>query len=200
MGAFLGRIRLKGLFALGGAALAFGSTVPSVDLASTPVGARVSVLALRGTAVETQAVGAPERVVRASPASSRRVAGGVEHLAVPTPSPTPKPSPSTSVVSAAPAPPGVPTGAAVKQVIDGSATAYCLTGRTATGGQAGPGSIAVDPAVIPLGSHLYVTGYGYGWAVDTGSAIKGTLIDVWYPCDQASQWGRRSVTIYILAS
>ena len=58
----------------------------------------------------------------------------------------------------------------------------------------------MDPTVIRLGSHLYVTGYGYGWAVDTGSAIKGTLIDVWYPCDQAIQWGRRAVTIYVLAS
>ena len=84
--------------------------------------------------------------------------------------------------------------------IAGSATAYCLTGTTATGTQAGPGAIAVDPTVIKLGSHLYVPGYGYGWAVDTGSAIKGTLVDVWLTCDAAIQWGRRPVTIYVLAS
>jgi 3D (Asp-Asp-Asp) domain-containing protein len=45
-----------------------------------------------------------------------------------------------------------------------------------------------------------VPGYGYGYAVDTGGAIKGTLIDVWLTCDAAIQWGRRSVTIYVLAT
>ena len=91
-------------------------------------------------------------------------------------------------------------GFAYTQAIQGSATSYCLTGSTAMGTNAGPGSIAVDPSVIRLGSHLYVSGYGYGWAVDTGSAIKGTLVDVWYTCDQAIQWGRRPVTIYVLPS
>jgi 3D (Asp-Asp-Asp) domain-containing protein len=86
------------------------------------------------------------------------------------------------------------------QAIAGSATSYCLTGHTATGTNAGPGSIAVDPTVIKLGSHLYVPGYGYGYAVDTGGAIKGTLIDVWLTCDAAIQWGRRQVTIYVLAN
>lgn len=86
------------------------------------------------------------------------------------------------------------------QAIVGSATSYCLTGRTATGTLAGPGSIAVDPAVIKLGSHLYVPGYGYGWAVDTGGVIKGTLIDVWLTCDAAIQWGRRQLTIFVLAN
>jgi 3D (Asp-Asp-Asp) domain-containing protein len=84
--------------------------------------------------------------------------------------------------------------------IDGSATSYCLTGMTASGVPAGPGSIAVDPAVIPLGSHLYVSGYGFGYAVDTGSVIHGTLVDVWNPCDAALAWGRRPATIYILDS
>ena len=88
---------------------------------------------------------------------------------------------------------------AYAQAITGSATSYCLTGRTATGTQAGPGSIAVDPTVIKLGSRLYVPGYGYGTAVDTGGAIKGTLIDVWLTCDAALQWGRRQLTIYVLA-
>ena len=86
------------------------------------------------------------------------------------------------------------------QAIVGSATSYCLTGHTATGTLAGPGAIAVDPTVIKLGSHLYVPGYGYGWAVDTGGVIKGTLIDVWLTCDAAIQWGRRQLTIYVLAS
>lgn len=97
----------------------------------------------------------------------------------------------------APALPADPSFTAVR-TINGSATSYCLTGTTATGTQAGPGAIAVDPSVIRLGSHLYVTGYGFGTAVDTGSAIIGTLVDLWYGCDQAIRWGRRPVTIYVL--
>ena len=95
-------------------------------------------------------------------------------------------------------PPVTDPSLAGARAIAGSATSYCLTGRTATGSLAGPGAIAVDPAVIPLGSHLFVPGYGYGWAVDTGSAIRGTLIDVWLDCNAATRWGRRQVTIYVL--
>ncbi len=104
-----------------------------------------------------------------------------------------------AAAASGPAPAGVPTDN-IRQVIQGSATSYCLTGHTATGTNAGPGSIAVDPTVIPLGSHLYVTGYGYGWAVDTGGAIKGTLIDVWLTCDAAIRWGRRAVAVYVLTA
>ena len=85
-----------------------------------------------------------------------------------------------------------------KVIASHNVTAYCLTGTTATGTQAGPGSIAVDPSVIKLGSHLYVEGYGFGWAVDTGSAIKGDAIDVWKTCDQAVAWGRRASNVYVL--
>jgi 3D (Asp-Asp-Asp) domain-containing protein len=105
----------------------------------------------------------------------------------------------TQVVAQALPPPPDPTLNYV-QAIAGSATSYCLTGHTATGTLAGPGAIAVDPTVIKLGSHLYVPGYGYGYAVDTGGVIKGTLIDVWLTCDAAIQWGRRQLTIYVLAS
>jgi 3D (Asp-Asp-Asp) domain-containing protein len=77
-------------------------------------------------------------------------------------------------------------------------TSYCLTGTTATGTQAGPGSIAVDPTVIKLGSHLYVEGYGFGWAVDTGGGIHGDAVDIWKTCDAAIAWGRRAVTVYVL--
>lgn len=116
-------------------------------------------------------------------------------------------APSDRVVrvgtGAAPAaPPPDLTGAppSFARAIAGSSTAYCDLGHTATGTMAGPGSIAVDPTVIPLGSHLYVPGYGYGWAVDTGGAIKGTIVDVWMSCPAAIQWGRRQLTIYVLAS
>lgn len=59
--------------------------------------------------------------------------------------------------------------------------------------------IAVDPNVIPLGSKVYVEGYGEATAEDIGSAIKGNKIDVFIPdLDGAKQWGRKSVNITIL--
>ncbi|MHB8968353.1 MAG: PcsB-like coiled-coil domain-containing protein [Thermoleophilia bacterium] len=78
-----------------------------------------------------------------------------------------------------------------------TSTAYCLTGRTATGMYAGPGIIAVDPGVIPLGSQVYVSGYGNAIAADTGGAIRGNKIDVWLPCSDAYIWGVRTVNITI---
>ncbi len=71
--------------------------------------------------------------------------------------------------------------------------------RTATGMRSGFGIVAVDPKVIPLGSLLYVKGYGYAVAGDTGSLIKGNRIDVFfYSTQDAFRWGRRKVTVYIL--
>lgn len=79
-----------------------------------------------------------------------------------------------------------------------SSTAYCLRGRTATGTAVHKGTIAVDPRVIPLGSYGYVPGYGEVHAEDTGGAIKGNIIDVWFPTySQCRSWGRRTVDIYI---
>ena len=70
---------------------------------------------------------------------------------------------------------------------------------TATGARAGFGIIAVDPRVIPLGTRIYVPGYGYGVAADTGGAIKGNKIDLCYNTrGEALAWGRRTVTITIL--
>jgi len=76
------------------------------------------------------------------------------------------------------------------------ATGYCLSGRTATGIPAGWGVAAVDPDVVPLGTHLVVPGYGEAVAADTGGSISGARIDLWFPtCAQAGGWGSRSVTI-----
>lgn len=71
-------------------------------------------------------------------------------------------------------------------------TAYCLMGTTASGTSVGPGTIAVDPRIIALGTKLYVPGYGRGRALDTGSAVKGYHIDVWMSsCSRAIEWGVR---------
>jgi 3D (Asp-Asp-Asp) domain-containing protein len=78
-----------------------------------------------------------------------------------------------------------------------SATCYDLPGTTATGMPVGPGVVAVDPSVIPLGSRMYIPGYGHGVAADVGSAVKGADIDLWMTASQCGMWGRRTVTITI---
>ena len=89
-----------------------------------------------------------------------------------------------------------------------TATAYTAncngcSGITATGYNliANPNMklIAVDPSVIPLGSRVWVEGYGEAIAGDTGGAIKGHKIDVFMPSDaNARNWGRKTVKIVIL--
>lgn len=78
------------------------------------------------------------------------------------------------------------------------AYSYCLNGRTASGRYTAPGIVAVDTRVIPMGSKLYIPGYGWGVAADTGGAIQGNKIDVWFPSSgQCYQWGVRPVTIKV---
>ncbi|GIK33245.1 MAG: peptidoglycan-binding protein [Armatimonadetes bacterium] len=92
------------------------------------------------------------------------------------------------------------------QVIEMEATAYepsagrgkRATYRTSTGLRAGYGIVAVDPTVIPYGTRLFVEGYGYAIAADTGSAIKGNRIDVCFQTRaEALEWGRRKVKVHI---
>ena len=73
------------------------------------------------------------------------------------------------------------------------------SGITATGIPARHGVVAVDPNVIPLGSRLYIPGYGEAIAADTGGAIVGNQIDLCMESyDEAIQFGRRSVEVYVL--
>jgi 3D (Asp-Asp-Asp) domain-containing protein len=72
-------------------------------------------------------------------------------------------------------------------------------GVTASGRRAGYGVVAVDPRVIPLGTRLFIPGYGYAVAGDTGSAIKGNRIDLGFATyAEAVRFGRQTVTVYIL--
>lgn len=99
-----------------------------------------------------------------------------------------------------------------KKVFTMIATAYTLSpsdtgkspshpdyGRTATGHRVRRGVVAVDPRVIPLGTRLYIEGYGFATALDTGSAIKGNRIDVFVERD-AYKFGVRRVKVYVLAN
>lgn len=98
-------------------------------------------------------------------------------------------------------------GKKVKKVIVMQATAYdpSAGSKTAMGTRARVGAVAVDPKVIPLGSKLYIESmdgfptYGYATAEDTGGAIKGNRIDLFYSTNsQALKFGRRNVKVYVL--
>ena len=72
-------------------------------------------------------------------------------------------------------------------------------GYTATGMKAGYGVVAVDPRCIPLGTRLYIEGYGFAIAGDVGRAIKGRRIDLGFETYHAArQFGRRQVRVHIL--
>lgn len=84
-------------------------------------------------------------------------------------------------------------------------TAYSIHGWTASGRPTAYGNIAVDTSVFPFGTRFYILtndGYlEYGMAVasDTGSAIKGTKLDLWFDSyDDACSFGRRYCTVYVL--
>ena len=85
------------------------------------------------------------------------------------------------------------------------ATAYTpfddgQSGLTASGIPARRGVVSVDPRVIPLGTRVYVMGYGPALAADTGGAIKGARIDLCFEeYNDAIRFGRRTVEVYILA-
>ena len=104
--------------------------------------------------------------------------------------------------SAATAPAAVPVvserGSAAGRTVTVTATGYSMPGRTSTGLGVGWGVAAVDPSVIPLGTHMTIPGYGEAVAADTGGAVVGGLVDLWFPTiAEANAWGRRTVTIVL---
>jgi 3D (Asp-Asp-Asp) domain-containing protein len=144
--------------------------------------------------------------------------------AEPTPIPTPSPVPAPAAQSAPNANAGVSSGFSLgaraasiaslnySRMIRMESTAYTsgfqCTGKrpgdpgygiTASGMHVQRGVVAVDPRIIPLGTRLYVDGYGFAIAADTGGAIRGYKIDVFmYNLSDALVWGRRAVNVYIL--
>lgn len=97
-----------------------------------------------------------------------------------------------------------------RKVLTMTATAYDpspatigrgATGFTRTGIRAKYGVVAVDPRVIPLNSLVYVEGYGFAIAADTGSAIKGSRIDLCYNSrSQSIAYGKRRLKVHVLGS
>ncbi|WP_329604011.1 3D domain-containing protein [Clostridium hydrogenum] len=94
--------------------------------------------------------------------------------------------------------------ASARKTISVVATAYSDNGYTSNGMQTtrnpgGYSTIAVDPSVIPINSKVYVQGYGYAIAADTGSAIRGDRIDLYFPTNtECENWGARTVTVTII--
>lgn len=70
---------------------------------------------------------------------------------------------------------------------------------TATGEYLRRGIIAVDPSIIPMGTRVFIPGYGVAVAADTGGAIRGNKIDLAFDSrSEAFAWGRRTITMFIL--
>lgn len=76
---------------------------------------------------------------------------------------------------------------------------YAVYGLTYTGKKARYGLVAVDPKVIPLGTKLYIEGYGFAEAADIGGAIKGNKIDLCFNTYwEAKVYGRKKIKVCIL--
>jgi len=73
------------------------------------------------------------------------------------------------------------------------------SGAVAVRNASGYSTIAVDPSVIPLGTKVYVEGYGYAIAQDTGGAIHGNIIDLYFnSMGEVNAWGVKYLNVYIL--
>jgi 3D (Asp-Asp-Asp) domain-containing protein/LysM repeat protein len=128
--------------------------------------------------------------------------------AAPAPESSKPASPPAAPAPSAPAPEAAPTSSTGSKEITVKATAYTAScegcsGTTATGlnikDNPNEKVIAVDPSVIPLGSKVYVEGYGEATAADTGGAIKGNRIDIFIPSEQdAINFGVKQLKVTIL--
>jgi 3D (Asp-Asp-Asp) domain-containing protein len=108
--------------------------------------------------------------------------------------PTPAPAPPPVYVAGAP----VDCVSTVNAWATWYTAASAGGNTTATGTGVYKGIIAVDPSVIPLGTRMYVPGYGYGVAADTGGGVKGHVIDLGYGPGDVYDWSSRYLDICIL--
>lgn len=170
------------------------STSSLVDTITHQENATIPVNNSSETAVQAAAPAAPASESTPTPAA---------------PAPTPTPAPAAPAQTSAPAAPAqADTPSEAPKEITVKATAYTAdcegcSGITKTGVnlKANPDEkvIAVDPSVIPLGSKVYIEGYGEATAADTGGAIKGNRIDVYMQNESdALQFGAKELTVKIL--
>ena len=160
-----------------------GAAVAASERAAAARRATVASIGRRAGVTRTRLAAIEARV-----RSARRASARIERKSVPAPTRVEAPG-----AAATPSPVAPGTRALVVDAV-----AYHLPGRTASGLPVGVGVIAVDPTVIPLGTRVFVPGYGAAVAADVGSAIKGNIIDLWMPSTAAARvWGRRTVTITV---
>lgn len=75
---------------------------------------------------------------------------------------------------------------------------FKVVGQTASGHMARPGTVAVDPDLFPMGTKFYIPGYGFGIARDTGGAVKGRHLDLFFWLHaSAMQWGVQSKEVKV---
>ena len=94
----------------------------------------------------------------------------------------------------------------VAYAVKSTVTAYCSncdsSGVGSSGAYLTDGSLSADTSMFPYGTRIYIPGYGIGYVVDTGGAIKGTRIDVYMGTQDSetvcNNWGRRTLTVYVL--
>jgi cystine transport system substrate-binding protein len=143
---------------------------------------RLAIASLEATAQAAQEKSAALTPIAAAPATADSAAA--------------PPQTDTAAGVTAPAPTAPLAASHGGRELTVSSTGYSLPGTTAIGLPVGWGVVAVDPLVIPLGTHMTIPGYGEAVAADTGSGVRGTTIDLWFPSlAQARAWGRRTVTI-----
>ena len=97
---------------------------------------------------------------------------------------------------------GIPADLSYSRVITCKAVSYWssyINPIGAYGGRCTYGTCAVDKSVIPLGTRLYIEGYGYAYANDVGSGVKGNMVDLYMESlQQCYFWGARTCRVYIL--
>ena len=169
-------------------------------LAAAVTGRRETLATLRGRrSLTAQRLAALEERARAAERLSADITANSAQVVEASPKAAAADAPAAAGAPvAAPGPPPPAAAPAGTRTLVVDAVAYHLPGKTASGLPVGVGVIAVDPSVIPLGTRVFVPGYGPAVAADVGTAIKGNIIDLWMPSTaQARAWGRRTVTITV---